>query len=114
MRALNFSFACALFAFVPACGAADATAADDSELVAGASSASSSTYYTLRPDLRRCASPMCGGVFVQRVNRASTRCVDGSWASECYVADVSLDSLGFTDAEKASFESSPIVVRGEI
>jgi len=29
---------------------------------------SSSTFYLVRPDLRRCASPMCGGYFVRRVN----------------------------------------------
>jgi hypothetical protein len=46
------------------------------------------TYYTLRPDLRRCMSPICGGYFVSEVNRARTRCADGSQAPECYVAEL--------------------------
>ncbi|HEY5884455.1 MAG TPA: DUF6748 domain-containing protein [Pyrinomonadaceae bacterium] len=46
------------------------------------------TYYTLRPDLRRCASPMCGGFFVKRVNHARTICADGRRLTECYVAEI--------------------------
>lgn len=47
-----------------------------------------STYYTVRHDFRRCASPMCGGYFVAAVNQARTRCADGSQAAECYVAEL--------------------------
>lgn len=46
-------------------------------------------YFTFRPDLRKCLSPLCGGVFVKAVNRALTRCADGSLQDECYVATVS-------------------------
>jgi len=46
------------------------------------------TYYTWRPDLRRCASPMCGGFFVKQVNRPRTRCADGRNLRECYVAQI--------------------------
>ncbi|HMJ26230.1 MAG TPA: DUF6748 domain-containing protein, partial [Pyrinomonadaceae bacterium] len=35
---------------------------------------STSTFYTVREDMRRCASPMCGGYFVKRVNLPLTRC----------------------------------------
>jgi len=45
-------------------------------------------YYLVRLDLRLCPSPMCGGAWVRRVNHATTRCVDGSEARECYVASV--------------------------
>lgn len=52
-------------------------------------------YYLVKQDLRRCASPMCGGVFVQAVNKRRMRCLDGSRATECYVAAVDWEHLGF-------------------
>lgn len=42
------------------------------------------TYYAIRQDMRRCASPMCGGWFLSRVNRPTTVCNTGSSAAECY------------------------------
>ena len=45
-------------------------------------------FYSLREDLRRCASPMCGGFWVRRLNRKLTRCLDGSHQPECYVASL--------------------------
>jgi hypothetical protein len=45
-------------------------------------------YYTIRRDLRRCISPLCGGWFISRVNKKQTRCADGSRANECYVAEI--------------------------
>ncbi|MDO9105554.1 MAG: hypothetical protein Q7U57_11395 [Methylovulum sp.] len=45
-------------------------------------------FYTFRPDLRKCVSPLCGGIFVKEVNRKQTRCADGSLQQECYVATV--------------------------
>ena len=45
-------------------------------------------YYTLRRDLRRCAFPKCGGYFVRRVNHPLTRCVNGKFMKECYVAKI--------------------------
>jgi hypothetical protein len=56
---------------------------------------SNSTFYTLRPDLRRCAAPRCGGYFIKRVNQAFTRCVEGRNLPECYVA--SIDWKGATE-----------------
>jgi hypothetical protein len=53
---------------------------------------STSTYYSLRPDLRRCASPRCGGYFVKRANQSLTRCADGRSATECYVAEIDWSS----------------------
>ncbi len=47
-----------------------------------------STFYGLRRDLRRCVSPLCGGYFVKRVNMSSTRCANGRFISECYVAGI--------------------------
>jgi hypothetical protein len=50
--------------------------------------AENSTFFTIRPDMRKCASPMCGGYFVKRVNQATTRCANGRSMAECYVADI--------------------------
>jgi hypothetical protein len=86
-----------------ACGAPqlDESSVDDGELAIddekADGTAAVSTYYWVRPDLRRCASPMCGGYFVQRVNKSSTRCADGSYQESCYVAD-----LDFGNQEPAS------------
>ena len=51
------------------------------------------TYYKVSPDFRRCASPFCGGYWVERVNRTTTRCGDGVYAERCYVADVDWSKL---------------------
>jgi len=56
--------------------------------------AATPSYVTLRRDLRRCASPLCGGFFVDAVNQDSLRCADGSRSAECYVADLELSALG--------------------
>jgi hypothetical protein len=45
-------------------------------------------YFTFRVDPRKCASPLCGGVFVKAVNQKLTRCANGIWRRECYVATV--------------------------
>ena len=50
--------------------------------------ASTSSFYTIRRDVRRCASPMCGGYFIQLVNQSRTRCHDGRFMRECYVASI--------------------------
>ena len=47
-----------------------------------------STFYSIRRDLRRCASPMCGGYFIKLVNQSRTRCANGRSMSECYVATI--------------------------
>jgi hypothetical protein len=49
---------------------------------------STSTFYTVRADPRRCISPMCGGFFVKRVNLPLTRCADGRSKPECYLAEI--------------------------
>ena len=66
-----------------------------------------STFYSLRSDLRRCVSPICGGYFVRRVNMSSTRCANGRSMSECYVAGI--DWNGQPQADIAH-----LLVRGSI
>ena len=59
--------------------------------------ASNSTFYIARPDMRKCASPLCGGYFIRRVNNSLTRCANGRYLSECYVT--SIDWNGMTEVE---------------
>jgi len=50
--------------------------------------ASTSSFYSFRHDLRKCASPRCGGFFVKLVNQTRTRCADKRLQPECYVANI--------------------------
>jgi len=70
-------------------------------------SVQNSTFYTVRADMRKCMSPMCGGYFVKRVNQSVTKCVDGRNAAECYVAEI--DWNGATEVEP-----SKALLRGTI
>ncbi len=65
------------------------------------------SYYTLRADLRRCASPMCGGFFVKLVNHGRTRCADGRNMTECYVAEIDWNG-------QPSGEARSMLVRGDL
>jgi hypothetical protein len=70
---------------------ANATATADNEaapVLVPDSLKNTSTYFTIRQDLRRCASPLCGGYFVKRVNQPQTRCANGRFATQCYVAEI--------------------------
>jgi hypothetical protein len=69
--------------------------------------ASTSTYFTIRRDVRRCASPMCGGYFVRRVNRTLTLCADGRYATDCYVAEIDWNGQGGVEPNRA-------LIRGDI
>src|SRR5689334_3081269 len=70
------------------------------EITIAHSNVSNSTFYLLRPDLRRCASPMCGGYFVRRVNSGLTRCANGRQMSECYVASIDWNGMAEAEIEK--------------
>ncbi len=50
--------------------------------------------FRVRPDPRLCPSPLCGGFFVGRLNRATTPCADGTARAWCYVAELNLSRLG--------------------
>jgi hypothetical protein len=65
-----------------------------------------STFYTVRADLRRCASPLCGGFFVKRVNLPLTRCPNGRYQAECYVAEIDWNGQPQVDAGQALLRGS--------
>jgi len=113
---------------------ADTTGPDQDEL-AGESSADGDdtkadsngtyTYYDLTQDQRRCASPMCGGVWVDRVNRAQTACTGGDhgplWQETCYAADIDWSDSGLSQdqidqvmAAVYTGESGRVLVRGHL
>jgi hypothetical protein len=69
--------------------------------------ASTSTFYTVRQDMRRCASPICGGYFVKRVNLPLTRCADGRYTAECYVAEIDWNG-------QAQVEAGLAILRGQM
>ena len=74
--------------------------------------ASTSTYYTIRVDMRRCASPMCGGYFVRRVNQNLTRCANGKSQKECYVASIDWNGQAEIEPPKSLLRGS-IITKGD-
>jgi hypothetical protein len=75
-------------------------------------------FLVTRQDLRKCMYPMCGGVFVKRVNNQKTRCADGAWAEDCHAVDVDLSALGLGEEQtwdvRYLFESGFGLVRGHL
>ena len=53
----------------------------------------SDAVYRIRADLRLCPSPLCGGFFVSRVNRATTPCDDAVSRAWCYVSTLDLSQV---------------------
>jgi len=65
-------------------------------------------FYTARPDVRRCMSPMCGGYFVKRVNLPLTRCANGRYLAECYVAEIDWNGQTQVDVGRALLRGNAI------
>jgi hypothetical protein len=63
--------------------------------------ASTSSFYSFRRDLRKCASPRCGGFFVKLVNQSRTRCADNRSQPECYVASIEWGGQTEPDNDRA-------------
>jgi len=57
-------------------------------------------YYTVKPDFRKCVSPICGGWFVKEVNHKLTTCRDGSRQPWCYVATEQFTIPKLSDEQK--------------
>src|SRR5262245_29712520 len=73
--------------------------------------ASTSTFYIVRPDLRKCASPMCGGYFIRSANQNLTRCANGRSMSECYVMSIQWNSAPEIEINRALIRGS-ILTKG--
>lgn len=61
------------------------------------------TYYFVKPDLRRCAAPYCGGVHYRLANAETTRCADGKKAEWCYAAGQTTTRLGLGEVGMAKY-----------
>lgn len=93
----------------------ETTEADDTE---EAALSGDTVYVVTRQDMRKCAFPMCGGVFVKAVNKAKTKCLDGTKQAECYVAGLDLDAIGLSEQEDADLRAAAtngdVLLSGEI
>src|SRR5512140_1037753 len=54
------------------------------------------TYFEISRDLRKCASPSCGGFFLDRLNASTTKCVDGSFQATCYAPELDMSEAGLS------------------
>jgi hypothetical protein len=115
MKLRSFSLSTALlFSFAGLAGcAADAQdeATDDAEVEASEDAItgdpSNYSYWVVtRRDFRRCMAPLCGGVFVKRVNQATSKCADGSEQPECYVSEISLAGIGLSEREASDLHGA--------
>jgi Kazal-type serine protease inhibitor domain len=79
----------------------DTVEASESELTA---SQNLGYYIVTSRDYRRCVSPICGGLFVKRVNAVATRCADGSFQTSCYVGEIDTTALGLTGDDLQTFK----------
>ncbi len=68
-------------------------------------------FFTARPDLRKCVSPLCGGYWVKKVNRRMTRCADGTIQRECYVASIQWPGSEFGPVIQ---HNAPLLLKGKI
>jgi Domain of unknown function (DUF6748) len=77
----------------------------------GTGIAANSTFYTFRQDMRKCASPLCGGYFVKRVNQSLTRCANGRNLPECYVTSIEWNDANKVEPQRGLLRGS-LVARG--
>ena len=57
-------------------------------------------YFEISADLRKCAWPVCGGWFVNRLNQSLTRCHDGRYAPTCYTPVLDWSEIKLSDSKK--------------
>lgn len=59
------------------------------------------TYFELTTDLRRCPSPLCGGWFLDSLNRSTTTCHDGRHAKTCYAPVLDWSEANLSEDQRA-------------
>lgn len=91
---------------------------DQDEADEGRALSVDTVYKITGQDFRKCASPMCGGVYVKAVNKAKTKCFDGTSQNECYVGSIDLSPIGVEGDEAvaldASLKSGSVLASGNI
>ena len=60
----------------------------------------------VRPDLRDCPTPWCGGWWFRLANRKRTTCIDGERRRWCYAAQADWTELGLPDEEIAAVQAA--------
>jgi len=77
-----------------------------------------SAYFTIKPDFRKCISPICGGWFVNAVNRRVTQCPNGTVKKVCYVSTDKINIAGLSDVQIArlrqAMEESRVLIQGRL
>jgi hypothetical protein len=58
------------------------------------------TYFAIAADLRKCASPACGGWFLHRLNRSLTQCHDRQYAATCYTPVLDWSEADLSEAQQ--------------
>jgi hypothetical protein len=75
-------------------------------------------YFEVRRDFRRCVAPLCGGIYIDRINKRRTRCPGGTRAPECYVGSNDLAGLGLSSTDLTTLNNAidggVAVLRGHI
>jgi hypothetical protein len=56
------------------------------------------TYFSIKGDTRKCASPFCGGFHLARVNRSTTTCHDGKSSDSCYTPELDFSESNLSQA----------------
>lgn len=79
-----------------ASGSVDTATADNSTGAVNSEYA----YFEISADLRKCAWPVCGGWFVNRLNQGLTRCHDGRYAPTCYTPVLDWSEIKLSDSKK--------------
>src|SRR5919106_94729 len=92
-----------------ACRACIAMLVTTAVLLAGAPSGASTptaltSYYLARADPRLCPSPMCGGMWVNRLNTRATVCGDGAEQGACYAASADFSSVRVAEKGRARLQ----------
>jgi uncharacterized protein DUF6748 len=59
------------------------------------------SYYAIISDLRRCASPTCGGWFLKELNQSTTTCHDRSTADQCYTPVLDWSNSNVPESQQA-------------
>jgi hypothetical protein len=59
-------------------------------------------YFAIASDVRKCAQPMCGGWFLERLNRTATVCADGRKASQCYTPELDWSNANLSIEQQAT------------
>jgi len=104
----RFSLLFAVLALGCAVQTADPIDEEDGAIDAEAVKAADLFYVSVARDLRKCASPMCGGYFVTALDGKDLVCRDGTHASQCYVASLEGTVVASIEVERG------VILQGKV